>query len=83
MRPAYIDVTVQIDADTATDLQRLHRRHGWTPDFHHACREALESGERIIDNETVTRLVDLIEANNRARPAPGSYDPGDVGSRFD
>ena len=83
MRPAYIDVTVQIAADTATDLQRLHSRVGWTPDFHHACREALESGERIIDNETITRLGDLIEANHRARHAPGSYDPADVGSRFD
>ena len=83
MRPIYVDVPVIIDADTAADLQRLHSRIGWTVELHRACREALEGGSQLIDNRTVTELVEIIEAKNRSRPAPGSYDPADVGSRFD
>ena len=83
MRPIYIDVPVKINADTAADLQRLHSRVGWKVELHRACREALQDGEQIIDNRTVTELVEIIEAKNRARPAPRSYGPADVASRFD
>ena len=83
MRPIYIDVPVQIDADTAADLQRLHSRVGWKVELHRACREALQGGSQLIDGRTVTKLAEIVEAKNRPRPAPRSYGPADVSSRFD
>ena len=66
-RPVYIDVPMRVNGDIVDDLLRLYRTGGWNPDFHNACQEALQEGTLVIDEYTVTRLGDIIEASNRAR----------------
>ena len=66
-RPVYIDVPMRVDGDIVDDLLRLYRTGGWNPDFLNACKEALQEGTLVIDEYTVTRLGDIIEASNRAR----------------
>jgi len=83
MRPIYIDVPVYIDAEALAQLQRIYRSEGWSSTFHQACRAALNHGTTHIDNETITRLGKEIWWRGDPGGAPRSYDPADVGSRFD
>ena len=66
-RPVYIDVPMRVNGDEVDDLLRLYRTGGWNPDFHNACQEALQEGTLVIDEYTVTRLGDIVEASGRAR----------------
>ena len=82
MKPIYIDVPVKINAAAVTHLRRLYSIGGWDETLHRACRAALTTANPHIDNETITRLGNEIERLGRVS-ASRSYDPGDVGSRFD
>ena len=82
MNPVYINVPVKVNANAVIHLRRLYTIGGDDEVLRRACRSHLANGALHIDNETITRLAQEIERLGRIS-ASRTYDPGDVGSRFD